>query len=299
MSQNLPEVERITFFSGQQLTAADLNALQNANREMRWLHNRSLHRWGIALGLDVTGQRGDSTVTITPGYAVDCLGREIILTETVTKTVPAVGGVTNGGAASFYLVAAYQADANQKVLARRPGACMTEGAVRLTEEPLIDWRKPEQLLEGYELILAQASILNCQLSQPLAPGARRYARPAHQAFIAAGQTAAKATVWQPWEMDDQRIGVFTEVDTSAAHFTTTPRYVAHIVGARTLTESPGPLLAFCVPSVEWTSPTGFTLQVLLPKFSNMPQINPDSLIEETHIISDLLGWQVVWMGIEG
>src|SRR5262245_54743831 len=178
MSQNLPELERITFFSGQQLTAADLSALQRANRELRWLHNRSLHRWGIGLGFDVTGQQGASAVTITPGYGVDCLGREIILTQAVTRTVPAVGSGTWGLAANFYLVAAYQEDRDQKVLARRPGVCAAEGAVLLSEESLIDWRKPEQLREGYELILAEASILNCQLSKPLALGARRYARQA-------------------------------------------------------------------------------------------------------------------------
>jgi hypothetical protein len=304
MSQNIPELERITFFNGQQLTAADLSELQRTNRELRWLHNRSLHRWGIGFGLDATGQKGDSTVTITPGYGVDCMGREIILTQPVTKTVPAVGSGTGGAAANFYLVAAYQADADQKVLARKPGICSGEGAVRLGEEPLIDWRKPEQLLPGNELILAQASILNCQLSQPLSLAVRRYARPAHQPYIAVGQTVAVETQWQPWKDNGNQFGIYTIVDTSAAHFKTTPRYVAHIMGERFLMPAPGPLLVVGVPSVGWVSPTAFMLQVLLPAFpATVPPVNPPPVfnvgVTGKPDVVQLLKWQVVWMGIEG
>lgn len=299
MSQQIPELERITFFNGQQLTADDLSALQRANRELRWLHNRSLHRWGIGLGLDVTGQKGDSAVTISPGYGVDCLGREIILTETVTKTVPAVGA--GDGSALFFLVASYQEDAEQKVLARRRGVCSSGGAVRLSEEPLIDWRKAAQLMPGHELILAQASIRNCQLSEPLSLAVRRYARPAHQPYIATGRATAKETAWQTWMMGPDKIGVSAVIDTSAAHFKTTPRYLAHITGERVLTTPPGPLMAFGVPAVEWAQPGAFMLQVLLPKFPGMPQINPDVLLDVsgTPTVIEQLNWQVVWMGIEG
>src|SRR5262249_46390441 len=163
-------------FTGQQLKATDLAALQRSNRELRWLHNRSLHAWGIGIGLAVTGERGDRAVTVDDGYGVDCRGREIILTEPQTKTVPAVAAGPGGGEASYYLVAAYQSDDDQKVRERRPGVCLPDGTVRLSEEPLIDWRRPDQLEEGFELILAQAWIQNCQLSRPLSFAARRYAR---------------------------------------------------------------------------------------------------------------------------
>jgi hypothetical protein len=303
MSQSIPELERITFFDGQQLTAADLSALQQANVGLRWLHNRTLHRWGIGLGLDVTGQKGDSVVTIAPGYGVDCLGREIILKQTTTKTVPAVGSGRNGTEALFFLVAIYQADADQRVVGRRPGSCLPGGAVRLSEEPLIDWRTPEQLMPGNELILAQASILNCRLNKPLSLAARRYARPAHQPYIATGLTMAKETEWQPWEVSGNKIGISTVVDTSAAHFKTTPRYAAHIVGGRFWVQAPGPLLVVGVPAVEWATSKAFMIQVLLPKFpATIPPVNPDVLISglagKPNVFQQL-GWQIVWMGIEG
>ena len=306
MSQNIPELERIMFFDGQQLTAADLSELQRTNRELRWLHNRSLHRWGIGFGLDVTGQKGDSTVTVSPGYGVDCLGREIILTQPVTKTVPAVGSSGMDTAASFYLVAGYQADADQKVLERRNGSCHAGGAVRLSEEPLIDWRSATRVMPGNELILAQASILNCQLSQPLSLAVRRYARPAQQPYTAVGQTVAKETQWSQWK--DSRgnlLGILTIVDTSAAHFKTTPRYVAHIVGERFWPATP-PLLAIAVPSVVDATSMSFTMQVLLPTFATIAMpvpVNPPAIFDvgvsgKPDIVQQL-GWQVVWMGIEG
>jgi len=53
---------------------------------------RSLHTWGIALGLMVTGQRGERTVTVQPGYALDCLGRDLLVSATLAMPVPPVSG---------------------------------------------------------------------------------------------------------------------------------------------------------------------------------------------------------------
>src|SRR2546423_14021062 len=112
---SIPDLERITFFDGQQLTASDLTDLQGANRELRWLHNRSLHNWGIGTGLGVMGERGSRTVTVAPGYGIDHAGREIILTETQVLPVPAVASAAGGQEAVFYIVAAYRPDQEQPV----------------------------------------------------------------------------------------------------------------------------------------------------------------------------------------
>ena len=99
---DIPDLERITFFAGQRLLARDLGDMQRVDRELRWLHNRSLHTWGIGLGFGVAGERGDSAVTIAPGYGVDCLGREIILTEPRVKPIPAVAGDSAGKPVEFF-----------------------------------------------------------------------------------------------------------------------------------------------------------------------------------------------------
>jgi hypothetical protein len=300
---DIPDLERITFFTGQPLTAADLAALQRANRELRWLHNRSLHSWGIGIGLAVTGERGDRVVTIQPGYGVDCRGREIILTEPRTRPVPAVASAPGGGEAVYYLVAAYQADEDQTVVERRPGVCLPEGTVRLSEEPLLDWRQPDQLQEGLELILAQAWIQNCQLSRPLALAPRRNARPSQQPYIAAGQTDAGNTTWEAWQVGQQTVGVLAKVDTTAARFRTTPGYTAHVAGDRFLGAPTGALMAIGFAAIVDATPQGFTLQVLLPEMMMGGDIaaNPQKLRdpEGPEIVKSQLGWHVVWMGIEG
>ena len=57
-------VERLRYFDGQRLFADDLQGVEAFNREMRWLHNRSLHQPGIGSGLAVAGRRGDREVRI-------------------------------------------------------------------------------------------------------------------------------------------------------------------------------------------------------------------------------------------
>ena len=52
-------LERIQFFNGERLFASDLQALEAFNREMRWLHNQSLHQAGVGSGFQVTGNIGD------------------------------------------------------------------------------------------------------------------------------------------------------------------------------------------------------------------------------------------------
>lgn len=74
--------ERVRFFNGQFLTAADFEADQKYHIEMRRLHNRRLHGLGIVEGLEVTVGGSDFvTVVVSPGIALDGLGREIIVDQ--------------------------------------------------------------------------------------------------------------------------------------------------------------------------------------------------------------------------
>jgi hypothetical protein len=56
------------------------------------LHNRLLHGWGIVCGLEVRHHPDDSCrddwIEIDPGLAIDCYGREIVLTEKVRWKLP-------------------------------------------------------------------------------------------------------------------------------------------------------------------------------------------------------------------
>jgi hypothetical protein len=75
---------RVNFFSGMILTAVDLAAEQQYHQGMRYLHNR-LHGYGTVSGLDVTLSNGQ--LLVSPGLAIDVLGREIVVTDPVTLPV--------------------------------------------------------------------------------------------------------------------------------------------------------------------------------------------------------------------
>jgi hypothetical protein len=297
----IPDLKRIQFFTGQRLSAGDMTAVQSANRELRWLHNRSLHGWGIGIGYGVTGDTGDTKVTIDPGYAIDCLGRELILTSPVTTTVPAIAGNSSGStvtAATFYLTVSYMEDSGQSTVESRPGVCLPGGTVRLTEGPLIQWQPFKDIQTGLNVILAEASILNCQLNAPLNLGVRRSARPSQQPYINAGELTPDAVTWSVIPG-----GIRAHVDTSAAQFRATPAYFTHVMGPRTVFlgvggDVGGNVFLITVPIVDNPAPDGFNCDVVLLHIDAAKGVVP---VDPGNIpaIIKLIRWTVVWMGVEG
>lgn len=76
--------QRLRFFSGQVLTAAEFEAEQRYHREMRRLHNRLLHGVGIVEGLGVSADGGQcDAVVVAPGVVLDGLGNEIVVCDPV------------------------------------------------------------------------------------------------------------------------------------------------------------------------------------------------------------------------
>lgn len=76
MSEQKP-FERLRFFAGRILTAADFSLEQNYFRGKTKLHNRALHGFGIVSGLKVTIE--SSKVVVTAGLALDCEGNELVV----------------------------------------------------------------------------------------------------------------------------------------------------------------------------------------------------------------------------
>ena len=84
-------IERPTFSEGQILGANDLTATVDYARGQQSRHNRYLHTWGIANGLQLSGK--DKThsagnapyqeITLSAGLAIDGRGRELIVPEPV------------------------------------------------------------------------------------------------------------------------------------------------------------------------------------------------------------------------
>ncbi|MDQ1718080.1 MAG: hypothetical protein QOE71_2532 [Pseudonocardiales bacterium] len=95
---------RMSFFEGQLLSADDLRTEQDYHRQMRYLHNRLLHGWGIVDGYGVEDDGG--TVLVGPGVAIDSLGHELVLPESARIELPPEAAVAEQ--TLWYLVATWE-----------------------------------------------------------------------------------------------------------------------------------------------------------------------------------------------
>lgn len=313
-------LERIRFFNGERLFASDLQALESFNREMRWLHNQSLHQAGVGSGFSVTGNVGDRQVIITPGYALDSQGEEIILTEQLTLPIPSVADNGSGGSVFYDLTVSYPQDSDLKASEMRVGICNCppEGVVKLREEPDFCWvrlndnptnRQPidarlKALIQsGMFLVLAQIEVFNCQLRQPVSTAQRRDARPPKSPYIASGLAKARDLNWQPRGGPNTTANAlgFTigfpyraMVQTTSGQFQASPTYIARLVGSR-VDNSTSPSLVtdgiINIPPSGVTS-TSFYIE-LFPVIATLgnSQGNAPNMPKPT--------WDVAWLGIEG
>lgn len=304
---DIPALQRPSFFDGQRLTAADLAAVQAFHRELRWLHNRSLHNWGIAFGYAVTGARGQRVVQVQPGYALDCRGRELILGTATEMPIPAVAGDSTGGPAAYYLTVSYAED-DDLTPETRSGLCGAAGAVRRPEQPLLRWQEPGDARHGLDVVLASIEVQNCQLLDDVSAAERRDAVPAQQPYVAAGQTKASQTAWRLWPDDEVPVGIAATVATTEAGFRVTPRYLAHVVGQRLYTPDTGDDVFITVvvdgyAQVTAATAASFDLVVVLPQgiAGDGTPLNPNQVLtpDFMSVISEELNWHVVWLGIEG
>jgi hypothetical protein len=305
MLEETRHVERIQFFNGQRLFAADLDALDGFNREMRWLHNQSLHQPGIGSGYAVYGKKGDRQVTIEPGYAIDALGREIVLTTTQTEPVPPVAG-ENGDPVFYDLVVSYPPDEDLEEAETREGICMPRGRVRLIEQPVFCWVRLAQTADGLQakdqqlqadiangmrIVLARAAVRECALHEALSIAQRRSARPPQLPYIACDVAPG---AWEVTPLGDGFV-LETEVVTSDAGFLTQPSYWARIERPRpkdrvSVSSTDDHFIDIAI-SVKDPQVDKFTFWAFLQRISDNRVRVPRA--------ADFADWRVVWMGVEG
>ena len=318
-------IERIRFFNGERLFASDLQDLEAFNREMRWLHNQSLHQPGVGSGFAVSGNRGDRQVTITPGYAIDSCGREIILTETDVEAIPPVADNGAGASAFYDLTVSYPADTDLKPAETREGICLPQGVVRLREAPVFCWVRlgddglqpvdanlKARIQQGLMIVLARIEVFNCQLKQPVSATQRRNAKPAKQPHIASDVRATG--VWKMRRTIVQQaaanlpgltilpIQFTTTVDTTSGNFSATPNYMVRLVHERVLQSKPdsetAPSFYYFADAIltilpdPKPTPTQFALEAIpaVGYFDRAQNVKVDA-----HFFDD---WQVQWIGIE-
>jgi hypothetical protein len=83
---NIRCLKRIRYFTGQLLSAEDLEDEQEYLLARLRRHNRFLHGWGVVAGLTVDIADGNAVV-IQPGLAIDCAGNELVLESEVRISI--------------------------------------------------------------------------------------------------------------------------------------------------------------------------------------------------------------------
>ena len=142
------QILRPIFSENQILSAADVNSIVNHARDARSRHNRYLHSWGIAEGLQLqTEDLQDSSgtyleVNVTPGVAIDGNGREIVvpeafrLSEDIFDQLNVAESVTDPNNPPKYPVFLLGRDKRQQDSAMKQSTCFGN--------------EPTRTLEGYD-----------------------------------------------------------------------------------------------------------------------------------------------------
>jgi hypothetical protein len=107
VTRNRDLTRRMNWFDRQFLRAQDFADDQDYALDRRHRHNRLLHTEGVADGLAVTGEKEGTTITVAPGMALDAAGRELVMLEGITETLPS--SLDQATVAEVYLVYEEQA----------------------------------------------------------------------------------------------------------------------------------------------------------------------------------------------
>ncbi len=219
------------FRDGQVLTADALNELQGTLRRLQWLHNRTLHNWGVAEGFAVSPLPDGRGVQVTGGYAVDADGRELIVGATQQFPNPVrVGQAGPDAGQDWWITVAYR---DGTATPSGDQSCRREAVpIEVLPEAVVRWRDPqavdagEQLRPGYDLILATVRVEQGGVKAITETG-RRGTGPQKQPYIYAQRAPLNLSDpnLQPWPSASDPEGYLITVDTAAARFVNTPQYL--------------------------------------------------------------------------
>jgi hypothetical protein len=307
-------VDRVQFFAGQRLLAGDLQALEELQREMRWLHNRSLHQPGVASGFAVRGSKGDSVLVIEPGYAIDALGRELVLGRSHEEPVPPVASDGAGNPLQYDLTVSYSA--SLPIVDERGGACDDNaGSVRVREMPVFCWAEvgaPDaeplrrEIEKGLRILLARVEILNCRIHS-VSIAQRRNAKPSNHPFVFASEAEVEWTI-EPSAQSPFGIRLHPSkpVDTRAAGFRTSPSYFVHLSGAQSIELVRGASKVTMAidgfVEVFAVQQESFELAVSIPNaLFQGTSVNAGEVRKalEALVKANELSWRIGWLGVEG
>jgi hypothetical protein len=196
---NEKPLQRLNYYNGQRLEAADFKTEQDYHmRTRRWL-NKSLYSAGIARGLDVRviteGPKKDTPyVAVGPGLALDSDGREIILLEEEFVEVISFAGSIESTVEGNYLVVEYA----EETIAYEKGGCAVRTTDKCASKSTTNWGGPSRIQAkvkfswvpfvpqpgSNQIVLARVELAEgCKSVYQIDPGARRYIGAASAATV--------------------------------------------------------------------------------------------------------------------
>jgi hypothetical protein len=184
-------LQRLNYFNGERLAAADFRAEQAHHVEIRRLLNRSLFAPGIVVGLEVEPIKSSDpidkrSVLVRSGLAFDNQGREIYLPEDVKVQVMGAPSSTPGVVFGNLLVISYR-----ETRKFPQGGCLTAVPYRPCSGDL-PWGAPKRIVadavfefldswpsaDSGKVVLSQIELsASCEVVRA-SPGVRKYAVPA-------------------------------------------------------------------------------------------------------------------------
>ena len=153
------------------------------------------------------------------------------------------------------------------------------------------------------LILASVKVRNCKLDEAPSFALRRSALPAGRPYVAGGESGRYFTDWRPWPDTAAPSGVVATISTAEAGFGDPPRYEARVDGVRAVpaawSPSGTPFIVDGTLVLDNVTNVGFDAIVVLPQgfAAGGAALNPADVFTSDFLTG--LGWQVVWIGVEG
>lgn len=139
--------KRLNYFDGQYLDENDFKNEQQYHIDALKSHNKNLHDWGIAHGLDVEFDTGKKFVIVNEGMAVDNNGRQMVVEKSIEIDL------ATSTESTVYLTISYrETETDSK---EEEGI---EGKTRITEEPRIEYgaKKPDD--PSIKIFLAKVTL---------------------------------------------------------------------------------------------------------------------------------------------
>ena len=296
------DFERFVYRQGQLLASDDFRDQQRMEAARRWMHNSAIHNvWGVAVGFEfsLSGNSAHTwdpheTLTIHPGIAYDCFGRELILAKEVQFSRDTFENERGNlrqelRGQQFLLVLRYQAG-----MPATADSCFGSRNSAAFPPPLFVWKRKSEVCFGPDVPILFVSFTD---SAVLESYASSRTHPQARPKIRSGQTVPGQTAWQVWEIPQSQpvvLGLEVAIDTREAGFQQTPCYFAWLNGPLPLII--GRRVAMLAPLVSLAeeTPIGFSVRILM--ISAQKTQVPTVILNPTAANRQKLS--VCWLGIE-